>query len=419
MASQHWSPPDPERADVCVVGSGTHYISGISYYTYFLTRALSQRMSASAVLMRALIPRRFYPGRDRVGADITAYRLSEVVPTIDGVNWWGLPSIVRAARFVRRQRPRVMVLQWWTGAVLPWYLILARVARHGGGRTVIEFHEDLDTGEGALPLVRPVVHRGLRHLIRHASGFVVHSEWDRTRLSAALGLDADRVAVVPHGPYELAGASSQASATNGATTILFFGTIRPYKGVEHLVEAFDRLPRGDGQRWRLLIVGETWQGWTLPLELAVKSRFASDIEIVNRYVADAEVPGYFARADLVALPYLRSSASGPLHITMSAGLPVVVTEVGGLPEATRGYGGAVVVRPADPASLAAGLVVARDAAPRQLDAPLSWDDVADQYAAFLHEVLGFEGARSAQRSAESSSMADEILTERQVEVVGL
>ena len=91
------------------------------------------------------------------------------------------------------------------------------------------------------------------------------------------------------------------------------------------------------------MVGETWEGWTLPAELIAASPAADRITLVNRYVTDAEVDRFFAEADVVVLPYRRSSASGPLHIAMSHGLPVVVTAVGGLVEAAEHYSGTVFV----------------------------------------------------------------------------
>src|SRR5215469_1721108 len=61
---------------VCVVGSGTRFVSGISYYTYFLAYALKQRYDVVSILMRNLIPRRCYPGRQRVGHNVMAYDLT-------------------------------------------------------------------------------------------------------------------------------------------------------------------------------------------------------------------------------------------------------------------------------------------------------------------------------------------------------
>ena len=81
---------------------------------------------------------------------------------------------------------------------------------------------------------------------------------------------------------------------------------------------------------------------------------------------------HFARADVVVLPYLRSSASGPLHIAMSNGLPVVVTSVGGLAEAVADYPGALTVPPADAPALADALRSARGMTGRRYADPHSW-----------------------------------------------
>ena len=399
MTSHAHATDQDHRVDVCVVGSGTRFVSGISYYTYFLSRSLSTRASTVTILMRALIPRRLYPGHARVGALITELDISAVLPTFDGVDWFGLPSVPRALAFLRRNQPRAVVFQWWSGSVLPWYLLLARSARRMGADIIIEFHEDLDTGEARLPLVGPLVSRGLRRLVNGADAYVVHSEWDRERLAQSLGLDRERVAVIPHGPYPMASAPASRTdalpaenetgpAATAPTTILFFGTIRPYKGLEYLVEAFDMLPRQDGQNWRLVIVGETWEGWTLPLHMVKQSSHRRDIEVVNRYVTDDELPAFFAVADVVALPYLRSSASGPLHLTMALGLPVVVTAVGGLVEAASGYSGATLVPPSDAVALADGIVRASANPSIVHSHGIDWSDVADLYRSLLVKLQG-------------------------------
>ena len=138
--------------------------------------------------------------------------------------------------------------------------------------------------------------------------------------------------------------------------LLYLGLVRPFKGVEDLVAAFSGLDRGDAERFRLTIVGETWEGWTAPDEAIGRSPHADLIERVDRYVTDTELAEYFADADAVVLPYHRSSASGPLQIAMSAGLPVVVTSVGGLVEAVRDYPGALLVPPRDVPALRGALL---------------------------------------------------------------
>lgn len=381
---------------VCVVGSGTRFVSGISYYTYFLACALKQRYDVVAILMRHLIPRRWYPGRQRVGHGVMTYDLAAEVPTFDGVDWWAWPSVPRAVSFLRSQRPDVLILQWWSASVLPWYLVLARQVIRRGGVVVVELHEDVDTGEARVPLVGWFARRGLTALCRRASTLVVHSAWDRDRMSASLGISPVRFRVIPHGPYPISGAApGEATGPPRARplrepselTVLFFGTIRPYKGLEHLIRAFEQLRRDLALPWKLVVVGETWEGWTLPLELIESSPYRADIELVNRYVTDQEVAGYFQCADVVALPYLRSSASGPLAIAQACGLPVVVTAVGGLVEAAAGYTGAVLVRPGSPDDLARGLLAAADLRGRMHSAPVTWQAVAQSYADIFAAVV--------------------------------
>lgn len=382
---------DGPRYRVCIVGSGTAFVSGISYYTHFLAKSLTEKQDVSVILMRRLIPRRLYPGRLRVGTEITRLKTAEVVPTFDGVDWFALPSVPRALTFMRRQRPEILVLQWWSGSVLPWYLIFAWLVRRSGGSVIIEFHEDLDTGEAALPVVGSLVRRGLRRLIAWSSGYVVHSAFDRDRLAMTLGLEPGRISVIPHGPFPM-GQDPVATlpaiveaddASAQAVNILFFGTIRPYKGLEHLIRAFDALPRGAGERWRLTVVGETWESWTLPLELIAASAHQDDITLVNRYVTDDEVPGFFRDATVVALPYLRSSASGPLHLTMTSGLPVVITSVGGLVEAAGSYTGVVVVAPASDQALVEGIQSAVQLRGQAHEDPHSWRRTAALYSAAI------------------------------------
>ena len=379
---------------VCLVGSGTVFVSGISYYTYFLAEALSSHVEVSVVLMRRLIPAVLYPGRRRVGRPIMNMHVGDVCPTFDGVDWYGVPSVGRALRFMRRSEPDVVVLQWWSGSVLPWYTVFARWCRRRGTPLVIELHEDLDSGEAAIPVIGRLARLAFRRLLTHADAFVVHSEWDRERLGKSLGLETAMVHVIPHGPFPLTPSDRDPRSdreAGGATTVLFFGTIRPYKGLEHLVRAFELLPRDGGQIWKLLIVGETWEGWTEPLDLVRQSSWRSDIEVVNRYVADDELPGFFGRADIVALPYLRSSASGPLHLTMSAGLPVVVSTVGGLVEAASEYSGAVLVPPAEPSAIADGIVRARALTGTTHGDVASWNRTADRYERVLAGVQGRPG----------------------------
>ncbi len=385
--------PSPERTAehsalrLCVVGSGWRFTSGISYYTCRLVGALAERHEVSAVLMRRLIPRFLYPGRERVGRRLHQLSYPPAVSVFDGVDWFWIPSLFRALRFVRRQRPDVLVLQWWTGAVLHSYWMLTRLARRMGIRVVVEFHETQDTGEARLPLAGRYMRALARRVLSKADAFLVHSAFDHRQVSGSFELGSRPVRIAPHGPYDHhAPVGIHPSPEPGVTRLLFFGTIRPYKGLEHLVEAFDMLTEEEAESFRLTIVGETWEGWRHPLARAQSSRHRDRIEIVNRYVSDEEVSAAFAQADVAVLPYTRSSSSGPLHIAMAHGLPVVLTDVGGLRDAAEGYDGVLWVPASDPAALRAALVKAADQRTMRYQDPRSWDDTVSALEELLLEL---------------------------------
>ena len=216
---------------------------------------------------------------------------------------------------------------------------------------------------------------------RRADGVVVHSRFDLAVLRQTYALDGVPAQIALHGPYDHHETTRRPPAERGRR-LLFFGTIRPYKGLEDLIEAFGRLP-GD---YHLTVVGETWQEWTQPVSMIAASPAADRITLVNRYVADAEVDRVFAGADVVVLPYRRSSASGPLHIAMSHGLPVVVTSVGGLVEAAEQYSGTVFVPAAAPVALAAGIERAVGLAGRRHADPSSWEHTVSAYSRLLSEI---------------------------------
>src|SRR5579885_475218 len=129
--------------------------------------------------MRRLIPAILYPGRARVGRPVNSVDYDPSVPVFDGVDWFWLPSLWRALRFLRARQPDVLVLQWWTGAVLHTYAVLAAAARHRGARVVVEFHETQDTGESRIPFVASYGRWIARRVLSRCSAVVVHSEFDR------------------------------------------------------------------------------------------------------------------------------------------------------------------------------------------------------------------------------------------------
>ncbi len=375
-------PVQPLR--VCVVGSGTRFLSGISVYTIRLANALAVRHHVSLITLRRLLPDRLYPGRRRVGLDLTELKSDPGVEQFDGIDWFWLPSMPRALAFLARHRPEVLILQWWTGAVLHTYLALALVARLFRVRIVIEFHEVIDTGEARVRLARAYASLMGPIVLRLASGFAVHSEHDRDLVHKSYRLGRRRpTAIIRHGLYDhylrRDAEPAERAAPLDTLNLLFFGIIRPYKGLEILVRAFDAIPADEIGRYWLTVVGETWEGWSLPEDLIEASHYRDRISFVNQYVTDRDLDLHFRGADAVILPYLRSSISGPLHIAMGYGLPIVMSDVGGNAEAAMGYGGIELVPPGDVAALRSAIERLPARGRDRYQHPQTWDRTAAAY----------------------------------------
>lgn len=382
----------PLELAALIVGPGDRFLSGISYYTALLTAALAERGPVAMLLLRRLCPNAAYPGRARVGSTDGVLPLPDV-PIFNGLDWFWGPSALGAWRFWRRIRPGTVVLQWWTGTVLHSYLALAWLAKRAGARLVVEFHEVQDVGEARLPLVSRYTRAGMRLLLSCADAVVVHSEFDRIAIQDTYPqLTHKPVQVIPHGPYahhtqsrDMTAPRHRSRQPSEPVRLLIFGVVRPYKGHAELADAV-RLLTMSGLDIHVSVVGEVWQGYRKPLKDLQAVLGPDRLTIVNRYVDDGEVPGFFAAADIVVLPYRRCSASGPLQIAMSSGLPVVTTSVGGLIEATASYTGAVLVPPRDPAALAEGIRTALPLMDEVHADPHSWHRSGERYAALLDQI---------------------------------
>ena len=375
---------------VCLVGPGWRFTSGISYYTCRLATSMAaERVDTSVLLIRRLLPTVLYPGKDRVGQKRSNMEYRSDISVFNGIDWWWGSTLPRAVRFLKARKSQILLLEWWTAATLHTYLLLAVAARLLGIRVVIEMHELQDPGEAGLALARSYGRLGLRALLGLAHGCIVHSESDRQLFEASHGPMDLRISLVPHGPYDqyrdLAESDDpaiksqidrvrEAPKNDGTVNLLFFGLIRPYKGLEELLRVFNALPRAQAERLWLTVVGETWEGCTEPAELIANSPHLDRITFLNEYVPDEVVGAAFAHADVAVLPYRRSSSSGILHVAMSYGLPIVVTSVGGLPEAASGYSGAVFIPPNDLGQLHDGLMKAVTLSGQQFPDPRSWQD---------------------------------------------
>jgi D-inositol-3-phosphate glycosyltransferase len=135
--------------------------------------------------------------------------------------------------------------------------------------------------------------------------------------------------------------------------LLFFGIIRPYKGLDLLLKAFAS-PRLSHLNLKLLVAGEFYENEKKYLDLAKELGLHSKILFTGNFIPKEEVGSYFAVSDLVVLPYLSATQSGVTQIAYHYNKPVVVTDVGGLNEVVA-HGRTGYVCEKDPGKIAAAI----------------------------------------------------------------
>jgi glycosyltransferase involved in cell wall biosynthesis len=236
-----------------------------------------------------------------------------------------------------------------------------------------------------------------KRALEQADAVISLTEYGAERLRAGTNVDPARVHVIPHGafdyltrlpeerplPPELEGPERP--------VILSFGVIRPYKGIDVLLEAFASIE--DAELW---IVGRP-----LATDVAELQRLAraapGRVRFVTRYVEDTEVPAIMRAAEIVVLPYRDVDQSGVLYTALAFGKPIVASAVGGFPETLQAHGAGRLVAPGDPDALAATLrELLRQPEQRERLAaaalaaakgPYSWDTVARRTLALYQELV--------------------------------
>jgi glycosyltransferase involved in cell wall biosynthesis len=243
----------------------------------------------------------------RAAARVRAPRLRRSVKLAEHV-----PDMLRYRRTARTAE--VVHFQWLTvqhldGRLLP------------RGRPLVLSAHDILPREP-----RPGQRAAQRRLYERFDAVVAHSAAGAQRLRRELAVEPARVHVIPHGAFAHLADSASAAATAPFETelpvVLCFGLMRPYKGIDLLLEA-----------WRGIDGAELWIAGMPRMDIAPLTAAApAGVRFVPRFIGDEELPAYFRRADLVVLPYREIDQSGVLFTALAFGKPLLLSDVGGFPE---------------------------------------------------------------------------------------
>lgn len=348
------------RKKIVLIGPVYPYRGGISHYTGLMYRELSRNYEIEMISYKMQYPKILFrkEQRDYENDSFKIENTKFVIHTANPIN------IIRTAKYIKRQKPDMVIIQWWHPYFAPCYFLLAKFM----GRQNLTF-----VCHNVFPHERFPLDKKLTKLtLKNGKHFIVHAKEEEAELKQIM--PNPDCQVTPHPSYNAfcfenltkAQAREKLGFLHEEKVLLFFGFVRPYKGLKHLINAMPKIKERLGAV-TLLIVGEFGSAedrerYRNQIKGLAKTNTASvegleaSIVIKDGYAPDREVEKYFAACDMVVLPYESATQSGIVQIAYGFEKPVVVTNVGGLPDVVEDNRTGYVVAPQDENALADAVI---------------------------------------------------------------
>lgn len=320
------------------------YRGGIAQFSAMLYQALTDEgHEVKAFNFKRLYPGLLFPGKTQYVEGKDNVIVVESDRLLDSIN---PVSYRRTVKAIRAFAPDVLVVAYWMSFFVPGYAHIAnRMKKHCKVITLVH---------NAIPHEPRFFDKPLASLLfKQSDGFVVMSEVVK---GDVLKFCPDaKLLLKPHPLYNQFGdkgdtksARKELGLDPDKKTLLFFGLIRDYKGLDLLIEAFGLLD----ENYQLVIAGESYGPFDKYTEQISRLKLPERIKVVNRYIPDSEVSLYFSAADACVLPYRSATQSGIISVAYHFETPLIATRTGGLSESIEKQGVGVMISEITPASIA-------------------------------------------------------------------
>jgi glycosyltransferase involved in cell wall biosynthesis len=306
---------------ITLIGPVYPFRGGIAHYTTLLAHALTEQHVVQVVSFRRQYPSFLYPGVSDLDPSTDSlkfpatYLLDPIYP------WTWFDTVNKVCRF----NPDVVVIQWWTTFWGPSFGVLANRLMSDQKKVVFIIHNVLpheprfwDTW---------LTRWGLRCGYR----YIVQTEQESKRLFKLL--PHAKVELAPHPVYDMfsqqkitrADAIRKCNLPEDASILLFFGIVRPYKGLEYLFNAVSILNK-EGVNIFLVVAGEFWENESHYREMIKQLNIQDCVLIDNRYIPNEEIGLYFSAAHIFIAPYIQATQSGAVKMAMGFNLPIIISD---------------------------------------------------------------------------------------------
>jgi glycosyltransferase involved in cell wall biosynthesis len=358
---------------------------GIAQFNGRLFKELRSHSEINAFTFTSQYPSFLFPGKSQlVGPEDNTEQIpaQRIVNPFNPFTWWS------ASRKIKVSGPNVFISNFWVSFFGPCFGFLS--SRQGSSAIRIGLIHNLIPHEP-----RFFDKWFTQYYLRKHNAFIVLSEAVERDL-LALKPDAKYIRLF-HPWYDHFGepidrleACRKLGISSDRITLLFFGLIREYKGVDLLIEAFGKLP----DNYQLVIAGEVYEKEKDYQGLIKRSAGAERIFFHDRYISDTEVSLYFSAATVCVLPYRTATQSGVTALAYHFEIPVLATDVGDLKRTIEAVSGGLVVSVPDPDEIVKGIIrlTEEDFLNRSIQGirggkdQYSWEKFSSELLRFLDEL---------------------------------
>ena len=307
---------------VSLIGPVYPYRGGISHFTSMLCKSLiDHQHSVLLISFTRQYPSWLYPGKTDLDPSPNSFNLeTEYLLDPMDIRTWN-----RTFQRVMNFQPDVVILPWWTTFWAPAYTFLSHKFRRVGIPISFLIHN-------VLPHEQKPWDRVLaKTALSQGAGFIVQTEHEANRLKDLI--PGANMVICSHPVYSMFSdtqltkidAKNLLGISPDQKVLLFFGIVRPYKGLDTLINALAHL-HAKGVKPYMIVAGEFWQDKSSLLNLIEDANIAKQILIEDQYVVDQEIPKYFSAADIFVAPYRKGTQSGAVKLALGFRLPVVLSQ---------------------------------------------------------------------------------------------
>lgn len=355
--------------DVFCIGPIYPYRGGVAHSNRMQCENLSKHNKVTAISFSRMYPSFLYPGKEQKETKDDPTFSVHTEYLLDFLNPFSWLSV---AHKIKREKPDHVVFRWWHTIFTPMYWTIVTFGRNPKTKFSavcgnIEQHE----GSTLHNVLNALLHYPLqKFFFQSLDYFITFSSSDRQKILKIL--PRAEVSWITESTYEkqFGKMPSQEAARKKigvkGDAIMFFGFIRPYKGLKYLLQAMPAI-LAKKKDVTVLIVGEFWNDKQDYLNLIAEHNLEKNVKIVDQYVSNEEVPTYFAASDAIVLPYVSSSESGIIQLAYGLNTPVITSAVGGNVDLIEHRKTGMLCRSEDPADLARVIVEFYD---KKLEGPI-------------------------------------------------